>query len=68
MEKHWVCLAVDGKTAKESGKIWIESDRLLTEKFIGELNNEGMTDEISKEVATQEGIEESTSEWVMDWV
>ena len=42
-------------------------DRLLTEKFIGGLNSEGMIDEIFREVATLGDIEDATSEHVLNW-
>ena len=42
--------------------------RLLTEQFIGALNDEGMTDEIVREVATLGNIEEATSECILAWV
>ena len=39
-----------------------EYDRLLTEKFIGGLNDKGMADEILREVTILENIVELTSE------
>ena len=37
----------------------MEYDRLLTGQFISGLNNDGMVDEILKEVATLEGIDDT---------
>ena len=42
-------------------------ERLLTEQFIGGLNDEGMTDEILRDVAMLGNIEEATSEHVLTW-
>ena len=43
-------------------------DRLLTQQFIGGLSDKGMTDEILKEVAMLEDIEEATSDPIFTWV
>ena len=42
-----------------------EHNRLLTEQFMGNLNDVGMTDEILREVTTLENIEEANSECVL---
>ena len=44
-----------------------EHDRLLTEQFISQLNSDGMSDEILKEVATLEDIEGTISECILLW-
>ena len=60
---------MDGQTADKSS--WVaeckykESDRLLTEQFIGRLHNDDMTGEILGEVKTLENTEESTIEHVL---
>ena len=41
-----------------------ENDLLSSEQFIDRLNDEGMTGEILREVATLENIEEATSDRV----
>ena len=43
-------------------------DRFLTEQFISWLNDDGMINEILKEVATLEDIGNTTSEHVLLWV
>ena len=45
-----------------------EDDRLLTEQFIDGLNQKGMTDEILREVAMLDDIEEATNEHILTWV
>ena len=55
------------------GRLWTKAaeceykqyDRLLTEQFIGGLNDEGMIDEILREVVTLGNIEDVTSEHVL---
>ena len=57
---------MDGQTANKRGlNANIEYGRLLTELFIGGLDDEGMTNEILWEVAMLEDIEEATSEHVL---
>ena len=62
------------KLAQEwKGRLWTKVaeckyrgyDRLLTEQFIGGINNEGMTDEILREVATLEDVQKATSECIL---
>ena len=45
-----------------------ECNRLLTEQYINGLNNDGMGDEILKEVVMLEDTEDTTSEHVSLWV
>ena len=55
------------------GRLWTkvakcecsESDRLLTEQFIGGLNDADMCDEILSEVTMLENIEDATSKHVL---
>ena len=42
-----------------------EYDRLLTEQFIGDINDKGMTNGVLREVAMLEDIEEATSECIL---
>ena len=42
-----------------------EHDSLLTKQFINGINDDGMQDEILKEVATLDNIEDTTSEHVL---
>ena len=42
-------------------------NRLLTEQFIGGLNDNDMTDEIFREITTLENTEEATGEHVLIW-
>ena len=51
---------MDGQATNKSGQMQNRDyDRLLTEQFIIGLNTEGMTDEILREVAILEDIEEA---------
>ena len=57
---------MDQQTGNKSNqKQYREYDRILTEQFIGSLNNEAMTNEKFREVALPEDIEEATSEHVL---
>ena len=44
-----------------------EHNSLLTEQFINGLDDEGMINEIQREVSTLEDIEDATSETVVLW-
>ena len=44
-----------------------EYDKLLKEHFINEFNDDGMVDEILKEVVMLENIEDTTTEHVLLW-
>ena len=46
----------------------MDPDRLLREQFIGRLTEDGMTNEILREVTTLENIEEAVGEHMLGWV
>ena len=59
---------MDGQTSNKVAKFdYREFDRLFTEEFIGGVNDEGMTEDILRELATLEDIEEATTEHVLTW-
>ena len=54
-----------GSGPKQQSVNYKEYNRLLTEQFTNRLNDDGMVNEILKEVATLEDIEGTTNEHVL---